>query len=189
MFVQRCIYALVALVVGVGWVRAGACYPVAAAVYPPAVVAVAPVVYVPVYSIQYLPPAAVTAEAEKIVEERDATEIEELSQKLADLTKELSTLRGELARARGGNRESGTALGSGAGLLAARCSKCHGATAAEEKGGGFVLIEANGKPSVLSLEQRKRTIRKIANGTMPPPPAKLDDGERKAIAEFLNQSE
>lgn len=133
-------------------------YPIVGAAYAPAVTA--PVVAAP---------AAVQAEAPL-----DA----------AALAKEITALRAELAALKSAQQ---TASLTGVGVLQSRCAGCHG-SAAEEKGGGFRLVDDAGKPAILSLVEQRRVKNRVNAGTMPPPKAgSLNDTERNVLLETLTK--
>lgn len=116
---------------------------------------------------------------------------------VADLAAELKTLREEVARLRGnaGPAPPGTpapAPGGQPSLMQTKCAACHAADNANAKGGGFVLTEKDGTPSVLSLPDKQRAVRRVSNGQMPPPGNKegiapLTEEEKKAFLDHFTK--
>lgn len=146
---------------------------VAWATYPPVKQAVvpaviAPVVQVPTYSASYQP---------------DGGALELLKEILA----EVKALRAEVAELRGKKAQAEPKAAEPLALVRARCTGCHNAGEAEKKGGGFVLLTADGNLPPLSLVEKKRITRRLERGQMPPPPAKLDETEKKALTEFFKE--
>lgn len=143
--------------------------PVVAEVLVPTVPAayVQPVLYpVPAYSASYTPNV-----------QREVAGVD-----LSQVVAELAAIRAEMVAIRKGAAEPAERPASGLDVVAGRCSKCHAADAAEAKGGGFVLVDGTGKLSPLSLKEQARVTRRIANGTMPPPPEKsLSETEKKSL--------
>ena len=74
---------------------------------------------------------------------------------------------------------------NGASLLGSRCAGCHQDGVAETKGGGFVIVEKNGTLAELSLAEKRRMVRLVTQGKMPPTGA-LSVAEQKAISGFLS---
>jgi mono/diheme cytochrome c family protein len=76
----------------------------------------------------------------------------------------------------------------GAGLLQGRCSACHQDGVADDKGGGFVLVEKDGALAELSLAEKRRVKRLVEQGKMPPGGG-LPEAERKLVVDFMNNPE
>jgi len=70
------------------------------------------------------------------------------------------------------------------GVIATRCLACHQDGTAEDKGGGFVMVEKDAKLAELSLAEKRRITRLVSQGKMPPS-GKLPDGELKQLTEFF----
>ena len=131
-------------------------------VTPVAVAAIA--VQVPTYSVGYAPAA-------------DQGILDEL-RRLREAVERLSEQRGA------GPQQPITV----AGVLQASCVKCHVATAADKDGGGFVLVEKDGKVVPLSVAEKKRLIRRVTKGDMPPKTERvLGEAEKKTLIDWLSQ--
>lgn len=141
------------------------------AVVAPVVQALA--VAVPAYGAGYAPPQQ-TADAET----------------LRQLLEEIRAMRAELRAALQQAQQQPQAVDAGA-LAGSVCARCHQASQADARGGGFVMVEDDGSLSVLSLEHRNRIRRRIENGSMPPPRSAsrpLTDGEKKSLVEFFTKN-
>lgn len=110
---------------------------------------------------------------------------------LRQLLEEIRAMRAELRAAlQQGQPAQPAQEPSAAALLDNSCAKCHKAGDADSKGGGFVMVEADGKLSLLSLEHKNRIARRIQNGSMPPAKSvnrPLSDAERKSLVEFFTK--
>jgi mono/diheme cytochrome c family protein len=74
----------------------------------------------------------------------------------------------------------------GAALIGQRCASCHQDGKAEERGDGFVLVEADGKLADLSISDRRKIRRKLEKHAMPPGGG-LPEAENAAVLAFVNQ--
>jgi mono/diheme cytochrome c family protein len=102
-----------------------------------------------------------------------------------DLLKQiLAEVRGLRADLRAGGGGGAATL---AGVVQQRCAQCH-TSGKEDRGGDFVLLEKDGKLAELSLNERRRLLRLVQKGEMPPPPIVLSDGEKKVLVDFVNSS-
>ena len=101
-----------------------------------------------------------------------------LKQQLA----ELRAIRALLEVSRPGGP---AAKSSASALITARCASCHADGKAEERGDGFVLVEADGKLASLSVGDRRRVKRKLVQKAMPPG-APLPEAESKAILDWID---
>lgn len=70
-------------------------------------------------------------------------------------------------------------------VMTARCAQCHQDGKAEAS--GMILIERDGKPSVLSLAEKRRILQLVEAGDMPPKKSGvvLAEGEKSAIRDHL----
>lgn len=67
------------------------------------------------------------------------------------------------------------------GALRTNCAQCHNAASAAQDGGDLVLFKADGSFSPVTDDMGRRLVRKVSNGTMPPPPAKLPEADKALI--------
>ena len=74
------------------------------------------------------------------------------------------------------------------GVIAARCLGCHQDGKAQDKGGAFVLVEKDGTMSELSLAEKRRIVRMVGKGEMPPG-GKLADTEIKVLSDYFTPKE
>lgn len=73
-------------------------------------------------------------------------------------------------------------------LFAARCASCHAEAIADKKGAGFVLLTKDGKVPPLSLAEKKRIVRMVGRGEMPPT-LPFTDEEKEVLQGFLYPKE
>jgi mono/diheme cytochrome c family protein len=99
----------------------------------------------------------------------------------ASIDKRLERIEAKLGTS--GQQQSG-ALG----VIAARCLSCHQDGKAQEKGDGFVLVEKDGALAELSLAEKRRIVRQVTQGKMPPN-GKLPDAEVKLLEEYFAPKE
>ena len=69
-------------------------------------------------------------------------------------------------------------------VVADRCLKCHQDGVAQDKGDGFVLVEKDGSLAELSLAEKRRIIRMVSQGKMPPS-GKLPENEAKILTDYF----
>ena len=112
------------------------------------------VVQVPAYSVSYQP-----------LQDKDP------------ILEELRMIRALLAG------RNGAAL-QGPALLRQSCIGCHGAVGAPNKGGGFVIVDAQDKLMPFSLPERRRMMDLIQQDVMPKN-RKLTENEKKTLIAFL----
>jgi len=139
--------ALLALAIGVGalTVRAD----------PPAVVTPSYGAALPI-GLPYALSAA-DSKAQRDYQERLISLLESMDRRLANL------------EAAAGVKQAATRQDQQAALLVAKCAACHTPAAAEKKGGGFELFEADGRtPRRLDARSATRVKQSIVDGTMPP---------------------
>lgn len=74
------------------------------------------------------------------------------------------------------------------GIIAAKCLGCHQDGKAKDKGGDFVLVEKDNSLAELSLAEKRRIIKMVETGKMPPS-GKLPDNEVKVLSEFFAPKE
>lgn len=101
---------------------------------------------------------------------------------LKQILEELKGLRRDVQSLKAGQQPS-TQDGATS-ILATRCLSCHQDGKAQEKGGNFVLVEKDGTLAELSLAEKRRIIRMVQKGEMPPT-GKLPDSEVKSLTEFF----
>ncbi|WP_149113028.1 cytochrome c [Limnoglobus roseus] len=103
---------------------------------------------------------------------------------LKQILGELKGLRGDVQAMRGG---AVAPAGNAVGVIGARCASCHKAETAEDRGGGFVLVEKDGTPAELSLSEKRRLVRLVGKGEMPPS-GKLAEAEVKQLSDYFTPS-
>lgn len=126
-----------------------------------AVVTVAAPVLVPTYTAGYQP---------------DST---------AAILAELQKLRAEIVALRAPPAAAAPAKEDGKLVMSSTCAKCHTDGNADASGGGFVLIEKDGKQTPLSLAEKRRIGDLVTQGKMPPKNP-LQDAQKTALFDFLN---
>lgn len=104
---------------------------------------------------------------------------------LLQIRDELKGLRKDVQSLKPG---AGSQQDAAVGILAAKCLSCHQDGKAEDKGGGFVLVEKDGALTELSVPQ-KRTIRRLVQQGKMPPSGKLPESEVKLLTEFFAPKE
>jgi len=70
------------------------------------------------------------------------------------------------------------------GVVATRCLSCHQDGKAQDKGGGFVMVEKDGSLAEMSLAEKRRVVRLVGKGDMPPG-GKLPEAEVKALTDYF----
>lgn len=148
------------------------------------VVPVVEYIRVPVYGLtaypSYAPPQAYTAPAPA-------------DDPIRELVAEFKALRGEIQALRAGPNARVEApkvdpkldASAAAVVTALRkgCAQCHNQASASIDGGGLMLFKSDGSFQPLTEDMAKRLHRRVARGSMPPPPAKLDDADKKILLE------
>ena len=66
-------------------------------------------------------------------------------------------------------------------VLHNRCVQCHSETAAEAKGGGQILLNADGSLATLSLAEKRRVRELVERGAMPPG-RPVSEAEKQLVA-------
>ena len=66
-------------------------------------------------------------------------------------------------------------------VLHNRCVQCHSETAAEAKGGGQILLNADGSLATLSLAEKRRVRELVEKGAMPPG-RPVSEAEKQLVA-------
>lgn len=74
------------------------------------------------------------------------------------------------------------------GVVQMRCAQCHKASESELKGGGFVMLEDNGKMPPFSLDEKASIVAMVRTGKMPKG-GKLPEREVKLLLEGLLKQE
>ncbi len=128
-------------------------------------------VYVPTYGAQYLPASA-----------EGNTTLAEILAELKGIRQDLAAFRPQMPPA-DGHPPAGAP--NALGILGAKCGACHEAGTADQKGGGFVMLQ-NGKLAPLSVAERKRMATFLLRDRMPPDPLpKLSEAEKQAVVTEL----
>jgi len=153
-----------------------------AAVVATPVVAVTPaVILVPTYSVSYVPPVAVPATTPAV---EPAGPVQTPAPPAQQPTAKAPATPAPAAAADGPAKVVGLALAN-------RCASCHAAAVAQDKGGGFELIDKDNRLVELSANERRSLLRRIGSTDpkkqMPPPAApQLTADERKAFTDLLS---
>jgi hypothetical protein len=139
-------------------------------------------VVVPVYGLiaypqVYAPPVAVQAHSD--------------GDTIRELISEFKALRGELQALRAGPpaKVESPKLDTDAVVKALRtsCAQCHNQASADKDGGGLTLFKSDGSFAGVTPDMAKRIVRRVASGAMPPPPAKVEDAEKRLILDAFKQ--
>ena len=103
---------------------------------------------------------------------------------LRDILAELRAIRQEL-RSSKGEAVSFQARGAG------KCANCHQERNAGAAGGGFVLLENDGRLPPMSLPEKRRIVDLVSKGAMPPPKSgvALTDAEKTITKEYLSKKD
>lgn len=101
--------------------------------------------------------SAADSKAQRDHQERLISLLESMDRRLANL------------EAAAGVKQAATRQDQQAALLVAKCASCHTPAAAEKKGGGFELFDADGRtPRRLDARSQNRVKQSVVDGTMPP---------------------
>lgn len=132
-------------------------------------------ILVPVYAAAYVGP--------QVDQQTSDDETKEL---LRQMVEELRSMRAELQSLRGPAlpllQESHTKA------VQTNCQKCHAANVADSAGGGFKMFAANGSLVQLDARDKLRVVNRVSRNSMPPAPAKVTAGDKKAILEAFQES-
>lgn len=162
----------------------GACTTVSAPYHAPPPYAYPAAAVVPVYTAVYTPRDE-RPPADAHAENDTAAAIRELAAEVRALRAELAALR-ESSAAPQGPEAAPKAPAKLAAVDVARqaCAGCHAPKAAEAKGGGFVLFADDSAAAFVNLSARDRVriANRVKNGSMPPPPAKMNEPYRSELA-------
>ncbi len=110
----------------------------------------------------------------------------DLAQAVRELAAEVKLLREEMARLKASGPVAITAPKDPIGLAVKSCASCHSPTSAEEHGGGLAFFDRVGNLAFPTERDRQRAASRVRARSMPPPPAKLADGERKDLVELFS---
>lgn len=102
---------------------------------------------------------------------------------LKQILEEVRGLRKDVQGLKGGT--PGQQQDGALGVVGTRCLSCHQDGKAQDKGGGFVLVEKDSSLAELSLAEKRRVVRLVQKGDMPPS-GKLPDAEVKLLTEFFD---
>lgn len=105
-----------------------------------------------------------------------------------DIIIELRGIRSEIQALRRQQAPVAKLPASLAELVTLRCAGCHAEGVAEKKGAEFVLLAATGKVPPLSLKEKKRIMRQVTSGLMPPG-APLPEEEKDLLNSLLYPKE
>lgn len=105
---------------------------------------------------------------------------------LKQILEEIKGLRKDVQGLRLGAAGSGNTLADAVGR---HCVQCHAAQVADDKGGGFVLVEKSSTLADLSLAEKRRVARLVEQGKMPPAGQPvLTDDEKKVFQALKGES-
>ena len=102
---------------------------------------------------------------------------------LKQILEELRGVRQELREIKGVMGGAPQGQEGALAVLSKRCASCH--TDPAQKGDGFVLVEKDGVLAEFSLAEKRRIIRLVQKGDMPPS-GKLPAEEVQLIEDFFN---
>lgn len=157
--------------------------------YPAA--AVVPV-YTAVYSPRAEPPAGDPGAADDT-----AAAIRELAAEVRALRAELAAIReqaaappGQAPAPAGAPKQLPPPKLSALDIARTACLTCHAPGNAEAKGGGFALFADDGGKAWANLSPRDRVRigNRVKNGTMPPPPAKMNEPFKSELSQWAATS-
>jgi cytochrome c553 len=104
---------------------------------------------------------------------------------LLQILAEVKGLRTDVQALKSAQTGQGQAQQGALGIVATRCMSCHQDGVAKDKGGEFVMVEKDSTLAELSLGEKRRIIKMVTGGKMPPS-GKLSEAEVKSLSEFFN---